>query len=78
MLPDNCGLRIAPCRSIHTFGMRFGLDLIWLDAEDRVLEVAHDVAPRRQRTKWKARSVIEVSSGRGDAFATAWSRQQQA
>ncbi|MCW3016572.1 MAG: hypothetical protein JWO02_3664 [Solirubrobacterales bacterium] len=71
-LPDHLGLWIAPCRSIHTIGMRFALDLVWLDREDRVLAVAAAVAPRRQRTSWRARSVIEVASGRGKDFAEAW------
>ena len=72
-LPDDSGLLIAPCRSIHTIGMRFALDLVWLDADEDVRTVAHDIAPRRQRTDWRARSVIEVAGGRGDAFAQAWS-----
>ena len=72
-IPDDVGLLIAPCRSIHTIGMRLHLDLLWLDGDEAVLEVVHDVAPRRQRTAWRARSVIEVAAGRGDVFADAWS-----
>lgn len=71
-LPAEWGLWIAPCRSIHTFGMRFPLDLIWLDGEDAAREVAAGVAPRRQRTDLGARSVIEVVAGRGAIFAEAW------
>src|SRR5918998_274593 len=47
--PDR-GLALEPCRSIHTFGMRYALDLIWLDAEGRVLRVDRAVAPRRTRS----------------------------
>lgn len=72
-LPPDCGLLIAPCRSVHTIGMRFALDLIWLDGDANVRAVVHDVGPRRQRSDWRARSVIEVAGGRGDAFAAAWS-----
>jgi uncharacterized membrane protein (UPF0127 family) len=71
-LPDDWGLLIAPCRSIHTIGMRFALDLVWLDGDDEVRSVTHDVPPRRQRTDLRARSVIETASGRGAAFAAAW------
>jgi uncharacterized membrane protein (UPF0127 family) len=71
-LPADLGLWIAPCRSIHTLGMRFPLDLLWLDADDAVLAVDTDVAPRRQRTRRRARSVVEVAAGRGEAFAHAW------
>lgn len=71
-LPDDWGLWIAPCRSIHTFGMRFALDLVWLGRGDEVVRVDHDVAPRRQRTCWRSRSVIEVPAGQGDRLAAAW------
>ncbi len=63
---------IAPCRSVHTIGMRFSLDLLWLDRDDNMRAVVHDVPPRRQRSDRRARSVIEVACGRGDAFAAAW------
>jgi uncharacterized membrane protein (UPF0127 family) len=77
-LPHDCGLWIAPCRSIHTIGMHFALDLVWLDAEQQVRRVVHDVVPRRQRSDRRARSVIEVAGGRGDVFAAAWSARPHA
>ena len=64
-------LHLPRCRSIHTFGMRFGLDLIWLDRHGAVLRVDRAVAPRRLRTCLRARSVIETPAGRADAFLTA-------
>lgn len=72
-LPSDRGLWIAPCRSIHTFGMRFSLDLVWLGSADEVLRVDADVPPRRQRTCLSSRSVIEVPAGEGGRFAAAWS-----
>lgn len=71
-LPVAWGLHIAPCRSIHMFGMRFPLDLVWVDKDGGVARVDTDVAPRRMRTCLKARSVIEVAAGQGEAFAAAW------
>ena len=41
------GLLLAPCSSIHTFFVRFALDLVMLDREGRVLEVRRDVRPWR-------------------------------
>jgi uncharacterized protein len=64
-------LRILKCNSIHTFGMRFALDLVWLARDGRVLRVDHDVAPRRMKLCVRARSVLEARAGEGDAFATA-------
>jgi len=70
-LPATLALHITPCRSVHTFGMRFALDLIWLDRDGRVVRVDLGVAPRRVRTCWAARSVLEVRAGSGERFASA-------
>ena len=69
-LPEGYGLRILKCNSIHTFGMRFGLDLVWLARDGRVLRVDRGVAPRRMKLCVRARSVVETAAGEGDAFAT--------
>ncbi len=63
-------LLLERCRSVHTFGMRFPLHLVWLDARGRVLRVDRHVPPRRVRTCRRARAVVEVSaaaSGRARA-----------
>jgi uncharacterized protein len=70
-LPAGHGLRILKCNSIHTFGMRFALDLVWLARDGRVLRVDHDVAPRRMKLCVRARSVVETAAGEGDGFAAA-------
>jgi len=67
-LPAHVGLRIHRCRSIHTFGMRFALDLVWLARDGHVLRVDRDVAPRRQRLCARAASVVEVAAGGAEAF----------
>lgn len=67
-MPADLGLELAPCRSVHTFGMRFALDLIWLDAAGRVVRVDVDVPPRRLRTCLRARSVVETLGGASSAF----------
>jgi uncharacterized membrane protein (UPF0127 family) len=41
------GLLIPRCRSVHTFGMRFPLDVLFLDAEGRVIELRRSVPPCR-------------------------------
>jgi uncharacterized membrane protein (UPF0127 family) len=68
--PDE-GLRIHRTRSVHTFGMRFALDLVWLDVRGAVVRVDRDVPARRMRTCLAARSVVEVAAGRADAFLAA-------
>jgi len=73
-MPSHVGLELAPCRSVHTFGMRFALDLIWLDGDGRVVRVDAEVPPRRLRTCWGARSVIETLGGASGPFAGALTR----
>lgn len=56
------GLLIPNCRSVHTFGMRFDLDLIFLDAEDRVIELCRSVPPNRFIRRRRASAVLELPS----------------
>jgi uncharacterized membrane protein (UPF0127 family) len=63
------GLLLPVCRSVHTFGMRFALDLVWLGADGRPVRVDRGVPPRRARSCRRARSVVEVPAGQGEAMA---------
>ena len=67
-MPPGLALHIPRCRSVHTFGMRFALDLIWLDRAGAVVRVDRGVPPRRVRTCLRARSVTETAAGGADAF----------
>lgn len=67
-IPGNWGLLINGCSSVHTFWMRFALDLIWLDRDHNVLAVNHNVRPCRMSWRRGATSVLEVSAGSGDLF----------
>jgi uncharacterized protein len=58
--PPPFALRLEPCRCVHTFGMRFGLDLHWLGADGDVVRVDRDVGPGRVRVCRRARAVVEV------------------
>ena len=66
-LADDDALWIVPCNSIHTWFMRFALDVVFLDPEGRVLRVAACVPPFRMRLQREARSVIELPAGRAAA-----------
>lgn len=58
------GLLLHPCRSIHTFFMRFALDLVFLNHENKVVKIVRSVKPGRIIWGgWSAQSVIEVQSG---------------
>ena len=61
-LPPSSALLLPRTRSVHTFGMRFALDLVWLDADGRVVRVDRAVRPWRVRSCRAARAVLEVPS----------------
>ena len=58
------GLWIYPTQAIHTFGMRFPIDVVFLDRGLRVKRIYHRLAPYRLTTfVWGAKSVLELASG---------------
>ena len=67
-LPPAHALLIPRCRSVHTFGMRFALDVVFLDARGRVLRVARGVPPRRVARCPGAYAVLEARAGEAHLF----------
>jgi len=57
------GLLIPGCRSVHTFGMRFALDLVFLDGAMVPVSVRRRVPPHRLALERRARSVLELPAG---------------
>jgi len=56
------GLLFPRCASVHTFGMRFELDLYFLDRESEVIAVRRRVPPRRVVWQRGACAVLEIPS----------------
>jgi uncharacterized membrane protein (UPF0127 family) len=57
-------LWLSPCRSIHTFGMRFPIDALFLDSRRVVVRTVDVLPPRRARFGGRgAASVIELPAG---------------
>jgi uncharacterized membrane protein (UPF0127 family) len=71
LLGPEQALHIPQCPAVHTFGMRFALDLIWLAKDGTVVRVDRDVPRGRMRICARARSVIETVAGQADAFLAA-------
>lgn len=66
-----CALWIVPCRGVHTFAMRFPLDLIYLDREGCVVGIFENVRPWRVApVRMSAASVLELPPGAIAASAT--------
>ncbi len=61
-------LVLTPCRWVHTFGMRFAIDVAHLDRDGVVLCVTTMARHRVGRPVVAARSVIEASSGAFDRW----------
>ena len=62
-LPAGEGLWIVPSESVHTFGMQFPIDLIYLDRKHRIRKVRSSVPPWRVSVCLSAHSIIELPSG---------------
>lgn len=68
-LPARTGMWIAPCNGIHTFFMRFPIDVIFLDRKQRVVRVC--LALRRRRIVpmvLGAHSVVELPAGTAEGL----------
>jgi hypothetical protein len=57
------GLWIVPCESVHTFFMKFSIDLVYLDKKRKVRKVRHAVPPWRLSACLTAHSVLELPAG---------------
>ena len=57
------GLWILPCLAVHTFGMRFPIDLVYLDRMKRIRKLAREVSPGRLSACFSAHSVLELPPG---------------
>jgi uncharacterized membrane protein (UPF0127 family) len=57
------GLWIVPCEAVHTFGMRFAIDVLYLNRKRRVVKVRPDMGRWRMSACLRAHSVLELPAG---------------
>lgn len=62
-LAEGGGMRFDNTNSIHMLFMRFAIDVVYLDRNDRVLKVVHDLAPWRFSSHFRAKTTIELPAG---------------
>ena len=62
-LAEGTALIIAPSNAIHTFWMRFAIDVAFVSREGRVVKLRAAVAPWRVAAAWRAFAVIEMAAG---------------
>jgi uncharacterized membrane protein (UPF0127 family) len=65
------GILLFPCNGVHTYGMNYDLDVLFLDDEGRVLELIRSLQPwRRTGRVPRARYVLETRPGMIDQSGT--------
>jgi uncharacterized membrane protein (UPF0127 family) len=57
------GLWIIPCESVHTFFMKFPIDLLYLDKQKKVRKIRHAVPAWRLSMCLSAHSIVELRAG---------------
>ena len=57
------GLWIVPCESVHTFFMKFPIDLVYLDKLKKVRKIRHRMVPWRLSACLSAHSILELPAG---------------
>lgn len=62
-LNGNEGMLISPCSSVHTFGMQYALDLVFLDANRSVIKLVCGIRPNRFAACIGAKYVLELAAG---------------
>jgi uncharacterized protein len=62
-LDEGTGLVIAPCQGVHTFGMRFPIDIVGVSRDGRVVKVRERVPARRLVFALKAFAILELAAG---------------
>lgn len=69
-LEEGEGLWILPCESVHTFFMKFAIDLVYLDKQRKVRKVCHAVPAWRLSACLRAHSVLELPAGTAERTGT--------
>jgi uncharacterized protein len=59
-------LVIAPSQGVHTFGMRFPIDIVAIDRQGRVIKIRPNVGPNRIVFAWSAFAMLELNAGSVD------------
>ncbi len=70
-LPDGGGLLIVPCRNVHTFGMRYPIDVVFVDESWTVRRIVHGMKPGRlSPLVLDSRAALELPAGKAAETGT--------
>ena len=62
-LAPRTAMILAPCQAVHTFKMKFPIDVIFAGKDGRVLKIRHNLGPSRLAMAARAFAVIEMAGG---------------
>lgn len=62
------GMLLLSCRLVHTIGMGYPLDLVYLASDGRVLKVTAALAPYGMDGHWHARHILEMAAGAAERY----------
>lgn len=66
------GLLLSPCTSVHTFFMKFPIDVIFLDRNNKVIRLYKNLKPNRlTQIHFRAKKAIEFSAGMANKWKLA-------
>ncbi len=70
-LPRGHGLLITPCNSIHMLFMRFPIDAVFINSDNKVVYIEEGIRPWRvSKVVRQAKSVLELPAGTISATGT--------
>jgi uncharacterized membrane protein (UPF0127 family) len=71
-MPENLALHLSPCSGIHTFLMRYNIDVIYLNDRNEIVGLEESLAPGKTGKRFpEAVSVIELPAGKIKDTSTA-------
>jgi uncharacterized membrane protein (UPF0127 family) len=64
------GLWIVPCEAVHTIGMKFAIDVVYLSKQKKVLKIRDNKGKWQMSMCLRAHSVLELPAGRAAETGT--------
>ena len=62
-LRENEALYLVPCAGVHTFFMRYSIDVAFVNHEGQVIAIVNHLKPFRMASCWRAHGAVEFAAG---------------
>lgn len=66
---ESDGILITPCNYVHTIGMRFSIDLVFLNKQNRVVGLKRNMKKNRFAGIMQAKHTLELPAGKLESLA---------